>query len=246
MGLTAIPSGMPGAEPFPGLSDAWHWSPNPRFHFVAALATDREHVLQINTMDSYDETLVREVLAFARDHFAQLANDERPLIALPGFTAIGRDFDTVAAAAPRAHTYHARDDKDLHQATYAVFPGWHYEFSGTETDEEAHSQVSHPHGLRVTNLNRETLPFLKMSYRNTTTGSRSTAAHRTLAKPPVLMRELELLKGAAASFVEFENFRHHVWRAEWAGTYVLEGEGTRRELDRAELLAFAQAALTEV
>ena len=72
MDLAAILSGMPGAETLPGLPEAWHWSPNPRFHFAAALSDDRRHVLQINAMASYDEALVVSVLAFAREHAAQL------------------------------------------------------------------------------------------------------------------------------------------------------------------------------
>jgi len=244
MDLAAILSGMPGAEAFPGLPDAWHWSPNPRFHFVAALTGDGRHVLQINTMDSYDQELVGNILAFAREHAEQIVADPRPLIPLTGFTAPGRDFDTVAVAAPAAHTYHARDDKDLHQATFAIFPGRHYEFSGTETEKEAYSQVSHPQGLRVTNLNREPVPFLKMAYQNTATRSQSIGDGRALAKPPVLLRELELLEGADDSFVEFENFRHEVWRVEWEKTYVLQRQGERRVLDLAALLDFAQTALT--
>ncbi|GGR01996.1 hypothetical protein [Kitasatospora griseola] len=244
MDLAATLSGMPGAKALPGLPQAWHWSPNPRFHFAAALTDDQQHVLQINTMGTYDEELVGAALAFAREHTARITDDPRPLIPLTGFTTGYRDFDTVAVASPAAHTYHARENQNLHQATYAVFPGWHYEFSGTETAEEAQSQVSHPQGLRVTNLDRDPVPFLKMSYKNTTTRSHSTGKSRALTKPDVLLRELELLDGAEDSFVEFENFRNQVYRVEWEKTYILHTQDTRSELDRPAILAFAQTALT--
>ncbi|MFE9425952.1 hypothetical protein ACFYNO_23665 [Kitasatospora sp. NPDC006697] len=244
MDLTATLSGLPGAEPFPGLPDAWHWSPNPRFHFVAALAADGKHAFQVTTNGPYDAELVAALLVHARAHTDQVLADPRPLIALPGFAAPGYTFDTAAVAAPRAHTFHARDNAELHALTYGVFPGWHYEFSGTETDEEALSQVSHPHGLRATSLDRAPSPFLKMRFDNPRTKAGSVGPDRGLTKPDVLMRELALLEGAPGAFVEFENYRHQVWRVDWADGFVVTGEGERLEPDSEELLRFAQAALT--
>ncbi|MDH6132204.1 hypothetical protein P3T37_001589 [Kitasatospora sp. MAA4] len=244
MDLIATLSGLPGAAPFPGLPEAWHWSPTPRFHFVAALAADGKHAFQVTTNGPYDAELVAGLLAYARDRTDQVLGDPRPLIALSGFAAAGYDFDTAAVAAPRAHTYHARDNAELHALTYGVFPGWHYEFSGTETDEEALSQVSHPQGLRATSLDRVPLPFLKMRFDNPRTKAGSIGPARGLTTPDVLLRELSLLDGVQGAFVEFENYRHQVWRAEWADGLVLSGDGGRRELDRDALLRFAQAALT--
>ncbi|WP_051967548.1 hypothetical protein [Kitasatospora mediocidica] len=248
MDLTATLSGLPGAEAFPELPEAWHWSPNPRFHFVSALAADGKHAFQVTTLGPYDAELVGRLLAHARAHTDQVLGDPRPLIPLSGFTAAGYGFDTAAVAAPRAHTFHARDNATLHALTYAVFPGWHFEFSGTETDEEALSQVAHPQGLRVTSLDRAPSPFLKMRFDNPRTGAGSNGPDRGLAKADVLLRELALLDGIEGAFVEFENHRGEVWRAEWSGAsgFVLTDVpgGGRREFDRDGLLNFAQSALS--
>ncbi|MCX4750026.1 hypothetical protein OG455_31675 [Kitasatospora sp. NBC_01287] len=244
MDLSETLSAMPAAEPFAALPDAWHWSPNPRFHFVAAPAADGKHALQVTTLGPFEPGLVALLLAAARAHTDQLLGDPRPLIALPGFGAPGHEFDTAAVAAPRGHTLHARDNAELHALTYAVFPGWHYEFSGTETDEEALFQVSHPQGLRATSLDRQPSPFLRMRFDNPRTKGGSSGPDRGLAKPDMLFRELELLEGVPGAFVEFENFRHQVWRAAWADGFTLTGEGGHRELDRDGLLRFAESSLT--
>lgn len=245
MDLGGTLSALPKAAPFPGLPDAWHWSPNPRFHFAAALTTDGAHVLQVNARDGYDEDLVRALLAFAREHDGRILPDKRPLIPLLGFEAPGRDFDTVAVVAPAVHDRHARENPELHDVTYAIFPGWHYEFSGTETEEEARFRFGHPQGLQSARLDREPVPFLKMRYQNTKTGAGSEGQGRGFTKPAVLWRELELLDGTEDSFVEFENFHGRVWRVEWAGTWVLIDGDDRRTLPLAKLLSFAEAVLTD-
>jgi hypothetical protein len=244
MNLAEVFSGMPAAEPFPGLADAWHWSPNRRFHFVAAVSGDGGHAFQVNTLDSYDEEVVRGLLVFVREREAEVLGDGRPLVPVHGFSGAGKGFDTAVAAAPGTHQYHARENAELHGVTYAVFPGWHYEFSGRETAQEAAFQVAHPQGLRITRLDRDPVPFLKMRYRNTRTSAASIGPDRGLAKPAVLYRELELLEGADGSFVEFETFRGEVWRAEWADGFQLTGEGREHRLGREETVAFAAARLT--
>ncbi|MEV4613535.1 hypothetical protein AB0K43_13175 [Kitasatospora sp. NPDC049258] len=243
MDLTATLAGMPGAEPWTDLPDAWRWAPNPRFSFSAVLTTDRRHLLQVVALDHHDEDLVRSLLAFARDHSAEALGSRRPLTVLSGFTAAGHGFDTAVVAAPGAHRYQIQD-ASLHAVTYALFPGWHFEFSGTETESEALFLTSHPQGLRATRLDRQPVPFLRMSYLNTATTSRSTSTERALATADVLLRELPLLEDAPGSWVEFENFRGQAWRAEWNGTFVVTGEGSRLEFDRDGLLDFARNSLT--
>ncbi|WP_037569067.1 hypothetical protein [Phaeacidiphilus oryzae] len=237
---------MPDAREFPGLAEAWQWSPNPRFHLAGALTADREHVVLVNALDSFDEALVRALLSFARERFAEVAEDSRALVPLPEFSAVGREFDTAAVIAPGAHPYFKEEEPGLHEATYAVFPAWHYEFSGDESEKEVAFQVAHPQGLDVTNLDREPCPFVRMSYRNTITQSRSRSKKRALAKADTLLRELALLESAPDSYVEYENFRGQVWRAGWEDTFVLtrEGEEDRREMTRQELLDFARVSLT--
>lgn len=245
MDLGGTLSAMPRAEAFAGLPDAWHWSPNPRFHFAAALTEDGKHVLQVNARDTYDEDLVRALLTFARDHGADIVADQRPLFPLLGFHADGRSFDTAAVAAPAAHDRHARENPELHDVTYAVFPGWHYEFSGTETLDEARFRFGHPQGLQSAKLDRDPLPYLKMRYENTKTKGGSDGQQRGFTKPPVLHRELDELEGADDSFVEFENFQNRVWRVEWAGDWTLIDDDGRRTIAIADLHAFADAVLTD-
>jgi hypothetical protein len=238
-------SAMPGAEPIRGLPDAWHWSPNPRFHFAAALTKDKAHVIQVNARDGYAEDLVRDLLAFVRERGEDVLADRRPLIPLVGFAVPGHDFDTAAVVSPAVHDRHARENPELHDVTYAVFPGWHYEFSGTETVTEARFRFGHPQGIPTAKLDREPVPFLRMRYQNTKTKGGSEGPDRHFAKPAVLWRELELLDGAEDSFVEFENFRLHVWRVEWAGTWVLIDDDRRRTMSLAQVRAFAEAVLND-
>lgn len=236
---------MPRAAAFAGLPDAWAWSPNPRFHFTAALTTDKEHAVQSNVRDGYDADLVRAVLSFARDRSDEILADRRPLIPLLGFDAPGRDFDTVAVVAPAVHGHYAADNPELNAVVHMVFPGWHFEFAGTETVGEAKFRYSHPQGLRASTLDREPLPYLKMRYDNTKTGAGSEGPDRGFTKPAVLMRELPLLEGTENSFVEFENFQGRVWRVEWAGTWVLIDGDDRRTRSLDEVRAFAEAAITD-
>lgn len=245
MDLGGALAAMPDAEAVTGLPDAWHWSPNPMFHFAAALTSDKEHVLQVNARGSYDEDLVRALLSFARDRSEEILADRRPLIPLIGFRVPGHDFDTAAVAAPAVHDRHARENPELHDVTFAVFPGWHYEFSGTETADEARFRFGHPQGLQSAKLDREPLPLLKMRFDNTKTKAGSEGPDRGFTKPKVLWRELELLDGTEDSYVEFENFQGRVWRVEWAGTWVLSHGDDRRTLSLPELRAFAEAVLTD-
>lgn len=245
MDIGAALAAMPNVQAFAGLPDAWHWSPNPMFHFAAALTSDKEHVLEVIARSSYDEDLVRAVLSFARDRSEEILDDQRPLVPLIGFHVPGHDFDTVAVVRPAAHPLHGNENPELHDVTFAVFPGWLYEFSGTETVDEARFRFGHPQGMQSPKLDRAPLPFLKMRFDNTKTKGGSEGPDRGFTKPDVLWRELELLDGAEDSYVEFENFQGRVWRVEWAGTWVLVHGDDRRTLSLPELRAFAEAVLTD-
>jgi hypothetical protein len=247
MDLAETLSAMPGATPVPGLDAAWYWSPNRRFHFTAALAADGTRALQVNALDTYDQDLVRAILAAAREQASAEtgAGDEQLLTEVDGFAHPGYEFDAVMLIAPAIHQAHARENPDLHARTLVAFPGWHYEFSGDETADELKFRCGHPQGVPISKLTRGPEPFLKMSYANTKTKAGSQGPHRGFTKLPVLLRELELLEGAPGSFVEYENHRGEVWRATPQDSgLVLDGATGQRQLTLAELLDFARDSLT--
>jgi hypothetical protein len=57
---------IPGATPVFGIPGAWTWSPAPGLVFAGALSADGEHLFRVDTRDSLDENLVRDVFVFAR------------------------------------------------------------------------------------------------------------------------------------------------------------------------------------
>ncbi|MGH3118184.1 MAG: hypothetical protein ACRDP3_12700 [Streptomyces sp.] len=243
MDLITDVSRLPGAGPLDGLSDAWHWSPNPRFNFFAALSEDKGHLFQVNVMDICDYDLVRALLTFARERTSEVTSSGRHLVPIEGFSHPGYSFDTMAAAPPGVHGYLVKEHPDLHSVAYAVFPGYRSEFSGTEDEEEAQARVRKM--LRPTKLDREPVPFLKMRYDNTRTRSGSTGPHRGFATLPILLRELELLQEAPGSLVEWENRHADVWRAQWDGALHLQGSSAAsRPVDLGTLLAFAEQTVT--
>ncbi|MFF2793131.1 hypothetical protein ACFVT6_41395 [Streptomyces sp. NPDC058049] len=215
---------------FPGLSDAWQWSPNPRFVFSLALIPEVDRAYQMNTLDSFDEDLVRAVLEFSRRRRLRVAPEARPFCVASGFTHANYGFDSVAAVPPSVHGYHTGKNKSLNDSVIAVFPSYRCEFSGTETTEEAIYRFKQM--LRPTITSRMPSPYLRMRYENRKTGAGSIGPMRGFSTPDVLLRELNCLEGTLESFVEFENFRGEVRRVEWDGAWVVNGE--RQEIDMSE------------
>jgi hypothetical protein len=242
MDLTSKVAAQPGAAPIEGLPDAWHWS-RMIFNFDAVLTPDHEHLLEMRVMGRYDATLAQAVLAFAREHSTDITDSGRPLMALGGFTCPGWEFDTIAAVGPGVHDNHAQDDADLHKATWTLFPGYRCEFSGTETEEEAIHLFRL--ALQPTKLDRERVPFLRMGYANTRTGSHSTGPDRGIAPLPVLLNELSLLEGAPGSWVEWENRLGEILKAETgpATGLTLHTAAGDRGITTEELLGLAEQSV---
>ncbi|MCZ4099380.1 hypothetical protein [Streptomyces sp. H39-C1] len=241
MDLTSTVSALPGATPVEGLPDAWHWS-RAVFNFDAVLTPDKSRSLQMNVMGRYDAGLARAVLEFAREHSAEFAAGDRPLVAVGGFSYPGWEFDTIVAVGPAVHDYHSQALPELHQATLAVFPGYRNEFSGTETEDEAWERFRKM--LQPTKLEREQVPFLKLSYTNTRTQGGSKGPDRVLAPLSRLLRELPLLEDAPGSHVEWENAAGEVSRAEWDTALTLSGASGKREITIDELLKYAEQNVT--
>jgi hypothetical protein len=239
-----VVSGFPGVEEFAGMSDAWHWSPVPGLDFAAALSEDRRHLFQVNARDSYDEGLVRALLAEARKNGTRLLSGDALLTAIPGFQHPGRDFDVLAAARPGVHRYHEVQQPELQEVTWAVFPGYECEFTRANRYSVDDARESFIRFLTPANLDRAPVPFLRVRYFNTVTKG-GTDGDCILVKPEILYHELKLLDGAQGSFVEFENFRGQVFRVEWDLDWILSGAGgdevRRMRLD--DLLAFAAKSL---
>ncbi|MFF2926908.1 hypothetical protein ACFVTP_31625 [Streptomyces celluloflavus] len=243
MDLTAKLSGLPGVAPLEGIPDAWHWSPNPRFNFFAALTGDGDQLFQINVMDTCDQDLVRALLRFAREHNAEATAPGRYLIPVDGFSHPGYEFDTMATAPPEVHGYLKMEHPELHSVAYAVFPGYRSEFSGSENEEEARTRVRKM--LRPTRLDRSPVPFVKMRYHNTRTKSSSTGTDRGFTTLPVLMQELDLLQESPGSFVEWENRRSEVWQARWDDSLQVQGPSAADgPLAPRQLLTFAEKTVT--
>lgn len=246
MDPAAVVSSFAGVEEFEGIPDAWHWSPVPGLDFVAALSTDRRHLFQVNVRDSYDASLIRAILAAARDHEAQILLGDVLLQAIPGLSHSGRRFEMIAAARPGVHRYHEVQQPELQQVTWAIFPGYECEFASPDRYSLDDARESFIRFLTPADLDREAVPFLRIRYDNTVTKGGTDGPDGILAKPETLFRELKLLDGASGSFVEFENFRGQVFRVEWNGFWELSETSASKETRRIsldELLGFAENSL---
>ncbi|MFE3142913.1 hypothetical protein [Streptomyces scopuliridis] len=174
-----VVAGVEGAEPFPGLREAWRWSPMPRFVFSLALDSKRDSAYQLNTIDHFDQKLVTAVLEFAREQrLAEEVRDTKPFTIAPGFATESYGFDVVVAVPSAVHQYHFGRDNALGERVTGVFPAYSCEFSGHETLEEAVHRFKRM--LRPTVVERPAVPYLRMRYENTRTGGDSRGASRPL------------------------------------------------------------------
>ncbi|GAB2965154.1 hypothetical protein LWP59_23440 [Amycolatopsis acidiphila] len=243
MDLGSIFAGMSNAGPLDGLSDAWHWAMAPGFDFAAALSEDREHAFQCYALDSYDEELAVAIMSFARAHAGELiAPPERPLVLVEGFGHEPYRFDVFVAVGPTVHKYHAKENPEAHQRTRAVFPAFRCEFAGDENQEETEYRYSRAAGVPVTRLNREPWPYAKMRYRAPTG---RVEPERGFVTVPTLVQQVRDLEGGAPErFVEFENYRHEIRRAQWDEAWLIGGEGEdSQRFDAEELLEYLKAFL---
>ncbi|MFI9469851.1 hypothetical protein ACIHBQ_20525 [Streptomyces sp. NPDC052492] len=242
MDLQTTLAGFPNAAPLDGLDQAWKWSLGPVLHFAGVPSKDGTRLMQTNQRGRHDEELARGVLAFAREHEQALIRTDRPIAAVPGFSADGYAFDAVAATAPEVHGHHKAQNPDLTAVTYIVFPAFATEVSGRESLEEA--QARYQKMLSPAEIGREAVPFLKMSFDNPRTSGGSTNPGRALTYPRMLRQEIPQLEGAPGGFVEWENRTGDVWRVAWDGEWVLSGaEGERRGMNLDGILEFSDETL---
>ncbi|MGX5183080.1 hypothetical protein ACWKT5_09710 [Streptomyces avermitilis] len=222
MNIKEAVAGIGTVQDEPGLPMAWRWSPMPRFVFSLAMDHDGDWAYQMNSLDVHDDGLTRAVLAFARQHQLGRGRDARPLTVLPGFSHGTYRFDAVAAASPAVHGFHHGRNEALNEVVSAVFPAYQCEFRGDENAEEAVLRFKRM--LRPTVVSRLPVPYLRMRYENTRTDGGSMGTSRGFTTHDVLLRELVLLEGAPGSFVEFENLHGEMWRVEWDGSWLVNGQ----------------------
>jgi len=239
-------------RPLAGLPDAWYWSRIPRFGFAGALSADGERLLQLNGRGSYDEELAVAVLGFAREREDELFARNAHWGVLGGFQPPTgrRDFDSVVGISPDVHRAYRLEHPELTSHVRLVFPANACEFAAAG-DEALDEAITRYQMLRLNELGREPLPYLKMRYANTRTQGRSTNRGRGFTEPRRLVEELRWMAGGDGSFVEFENRLGRVWRVEWHGGWFLAeyGEGSwgvPREAGVEEVVEFAVARLYEL
>lgn len=249
--LRAVVSRFRSVEPLPGLADGWHWTLAPGIEFAGALSADGRRLLQLSGRNSYDEDLVVATLEFAREHEEVIFARNTHLGVGEGFKPPGGSgggngggFDVVVGLGPEVHRFYDVQHPDLTPFVRLMFPAYACEFSGRETLDEA---VTRYEMLRLNNLARDPLPFLKMRYANTRTKGWSTNPGCGFTEPRRLLEELQWLEGGQGSFVEFENRHGKVWRIEWHGAWLIAEwdtqDGAPREIGLHELLEFAERAL---
>lgn len=241
MDLTETFSAMPNVTGLGDLPGAWHWSYAPGLDTCAALSADGKHAFQAPSRDSFDEGLAVALLAFAREHSAELlGSPERPLVLVEGFGHPGYAFDSVVAAGPAIHG-HYPDDAEVNEAVRSVVPAFRCEFTGDEDVADAEHRYVRPNGVPGTKWGREPFPFLKMRFRG---NDGVLPAEREFYRPKLLVSWIKRNEGSADLFVELENYRHDVYTVEWTDTWTLTAPGAEPSRTTLEdLLETLKAAL---
>ncbi|MGW6062806.1 hypothetical protein [Streptomyces sp. NPDC055189] len=264
MDLRPVVDGFKNLSPLPGLTDAWSWSPVRTVNFAGALSADGRRLLQLSGPGPFDRELAASTLEFARKREPEIFARNPHIGTADGFCAprtrtVGGEqhrFDVVVGLSPGTHGFYRVENPDLTPHVRLVFPAYAYEFSGTETLDEA---ISRYRMLRLSGFDRrDPVPYLKMRYANTRTRGRSTNPGRGYTKERTLEQELRQLENALGSFVEFENRHGKVWRVEWhTGPWLIAEWGTTagpppdpdavapHEIELEGLLAFSGARLRD-
>lgn len=237
-------------QPLPGLANAWMWvGPNDRFRSASVLAPDGEHAFELCAMDSWNEDLARAVLAFAVEHADELLGGDAFLTPVSGFKSTTEKFDTVSSISTDVFQYDHDDVPELAEATVAVFPAWHFEFSESATLDEAKVQIEDANGLNITVWDRKPLPFHRLRYINEKTQSRTRGTERKISTRDMYLRYLADLENTDEnSFVEFENRLGEAWHVTWHdglwhAAAIDDPTAPARTFDRAGIAAFAEESL---
>jgi hypothetical protein len=239
--IASVVNEIAGARPADGLDGCWIWSLG-RFHYALALTSDGGYAMQLNSRDEFDPELTYSALGFARA-CSEAVVAAAPFAALEGFTSPSQNpFDVVGVAMPGVHR-HQSHEPALRDLTYAVFPAFRCEFSGTESQKEAANRFDRV--LDAADLHRTPKPWIRIRFVNAKTGARSLGQGMIMAKVSLLLTELRDLENADGAFVEIENFRHETCRVSWAGAIQIAHGDDVREVSMTELLAWAHRFVFE-
>lgn len=234
-------SALPNARPLPGIPDAWEWSPGPAFVLLAALSPDHRHVFRLNTKKSYDAELCGAVIEFARERGDEVIGREEPLIALPGFSWPGRDFDVVGRIRPEAHRLFPQDP-DLNAVTFGVFPAYSNEISGAESVDQAADRFGRM--LNHSDLNRRASPYVLIRFDNPRTKAGTIGDVPVFVSADYLTHELLSLEGVEDAYLELWNHRNEHWRVHWEGQWHVAGNGDTSRMSADEIAAWSSAAIS--
>ena len=188
-----------------------------------------------NHLDFFDEQLCRETLLFAIEHETRVMACES-VVVLDGFSVANYGFNTTVALASKFHRMHKAKRPDLHQVTLALFPAFECEFIGDEDDadlEFLYSKIVNP-----SELQREPNPSIRAKFHNQRTGVRSLAKGRGLVARRTLDGVIGNMNESPNSFVEVENFQHHVATVTWNEGYQLAFDKKTSTLEKDKLLAW--------
>ncbi|MFI5533961.1 hypothetical protein ACIA8O_36030 [Kitasatospora sp. NPDC051853] len=234
-------SALPKARPFPGIPGTWEWSPSPVFRLMAMVGSDGRHVFRLNTKDSYDADLCRAVLEFVRERESEAIERAEPLIALPGFSWPGRDFDVVGRLRPEAHHLHA-DDPELHDSVLVVFPAYSTEISGAETVEQAAERYRRM--LRTPDLNRGPSPYVLIRFDNPKSGAGTTGDLPVFTSPDYLVHELRELEGVPEGHLELWTYRNEQWCVRWEDGWIVTTRDGEIRMSADEVTSWAMATIS--
>lgn len=229
---------IPCKQPIAGVEHGYFWEvAGGKFRFSLVVLPDLEHIIQMNTREKHDERLILDTLTTALTHCGEIVNSKSCSV-IPNFRSPPYSFDEVVSLSPRIHPVHVVEYPPLHEVTYAVFPAFQCEFSGSESDDELrllYSKLVTPADVR-----RTPKPIVRIRFKNSRTGARSIGSRLGLTTFDSLTVQLRELARSPASFVEFENFQKSRVRVVWNDAYIWEDETGKCKLSSKKIVERAK------
>jgi hypothetical protein len=150
------------------------------------------------------------------------------------FTYPPYTFAQVVSLSPNIHPVNHVEYPLLHVVTFAVFPAYQCEFTGSESDEEL--KLLYSKLVQPANTKRTPKPLVRIRFKNSRTGVRSVGSKLGLTTYESLVTELQELRNADQSFVEFENYQKSRVTVEWNKGYVWKDTSGAHRITKADLM----------